>query len=92
MLRIWATLMKNQKIIQDMVLEYPQTDDRMEIIKQSLNDFALAFDISRPIWLPKNESDLQRFPVTRFFPDQFIDSVSFDCMVLEIIGEEKKKK
>ena len=90
MLKIWGKLMKHHLIVRDAVLEYDSEKSRAEVVKESLTDFAIALDIARPVWLPKNEKELSRFIVTTFYPDQFMEAVEFDCLVMEIISEEKK--
>lgn len=92
MIKIWGKLIKNHKIIKDAVLEYKESGSRSEMVKLSLNDFALELDIARPIWLPKNEKDLSQFIVTTFFADQFLEGVDFDSFVIEIISQDKKKQ
>lgn len=92
MLKIWGKLMKNHLIQRDAVLEYDSAKSRAEVVRQSLNDFAIELDIARPIWLPKNEKELSNFIVTTFYPDQFMEAVDFDCLVIEIIGEKKKNR
>ena len=91
MLKLWGKLIKNHKIIRDVVLETALTDDSAQTVRAALNDFAPALDIARPIWLPKNEADLTRFIVSRFYPDQFMESVDFDWLEIEIIGDDRKK-
>lgn len=92
MLKIWGKLMKNHLILRDAVLEYESAKNRAGVIKESLSDFAIALDIARPIWLPKNDKELSKFIVTTFYPDQFMESIDFDCLVIEIIGDEKKRR
>ncbi|RRD93686.1 hypothetical protein EII17_11680 [Clostridiales bacterium COT073_COT-073] len=92
MLKIWGKLMKNHLILRDAVLEYESAKNRAGVVKESLSDFAIALDIARPIWLPKNDKELSKFIVTTFYPDQFMESVDFDCLVIEIIGDEKKRR
>lgn len=92
MLKIWGKLMKNHLILRDAVLEYESAKNRAEVVKESLSDFAIALDIARPIWLPKNDKELSKFIVTTFYPDQFMESIDFDCLVIEIIGDEKKRR
>lgn len=90
MLKIWGKLIKNHLIVQDMVLECPEKKSRAETVRPALSEFAIGLDIARPIWLPKNEKDLQQFVVTRFYPDQFMESIDFDCFEIEIISDDKK--
>lgn len=92
MLKLWAKIIKNHQIQKDIVLEVELLQTKAETVKNSLTELALSFDMARPIWLPKNGNDLKQFVVTRFFPDQFMESLEFDYLEIEIIDNQKKKK
>ncbi len=49
-----------------------------------------ALDISKPVICEKHHAELERFSRTIFYPDDFIDSVSFDTLEIEIITKRKK--
>ncbi len=92
MLKLWGKLIKHHKILREAVLDTELTGDTAQTVRAALNDFAPALDIARPIWLPKNETDLTKFIVTRFYPDQFMESIDFDWLEIEIIGDDRRKK
>lgn len=92
MLKLWGKLIKHHKIVRDAVLDMTLITDSAQTVRAALDDFAPALDIARPIWLPKNETDLTKFIVTRFYPDQFMESVDFDWLEIEIIGDDRKEK
>lgn len=92
MLKLWGKLIKHHKILREAVLDTELTGDTAQTVRSALNDFAPALDIARPIWLPKNETDLTKFIVTRFYPDQFMESIDFDWLEIEIIGDDRRKK
>ena len=92
MLKLWGKLIKHHKIVRDVVLDRALITDSAQTVRAALNDFAPALDIARPIWLPKNETDLTKFIITRFYPDQFMESVDFDWLEIEIIGDDRKQK
>ena len=92
MLKLWGKLIKHHKIVRDVVLDRALITDSAQTVRAALDDFAPALDIARPIWLPKNETDLTKFIITRFYPDQFMESVDFDWLEIEIIGDDRKQK
>lgn len=92
MLKLWGKLIKHHKIVRDVVLDMTLITDSAQTVRAALDDFAPALDIARPIWLPKNETDLTKFIITRFYPDQFMESVDFDWLEIEIIGDDRKQK
>ena len=51
-----------------------------------------ALDLSRPLWLEKNEREWREFGQTRFLPDAFMEHVSFDRLEIEFIDPDAKKK
>ncbi len=92
MLKLWGKLIKNHKILQEVVLDQPLENDSAQTVKTALNEFAIALDVGRPIWLPKNEKELRQFILTRFYPDQFLESIDFDYLEIEIISDDRKKQ
>ena len=46
------------------------------------------FDLSRPIWLDSNIAEFKRISKTRFNHDNFIDSIDFDYMEVQILEED----
>ena len=49
-------------------------------------------DISRPIWLDKHQREWDEFGLTRFLPDDFLESVDFQRMEIEFIDPDAKKR
>lgn len=89
MFRLWGKIIKNNKFIHDQVIEFTDSkQSKAEMIDESLNQLAIAFDIQKPMWFDKNTKELSDFSVTRFLPDQFIESVDFDFFEIEIIEQD----
>lgn len=88
MFRIWGKIIKNNKLIQDKVLDINNlTISKFNKIELCIDNFCEIFDLSRPIWLPSNTKDISLFNKTRFYADNFIDVISFDYFEIEIIEE-----
>jgi hypothetical protein len=49
-----------------------------------------AFDLSKPIVCEKHKAEISNFSRTVFYTDDFVDTVSFDTLEIEIISKKKK--
>lgn len=49
-----------------------------------------AFDLSKPVICEKHNAEIVRFSRTVFYPDDFVDTVNFDTLEIEIISKKKK--
>ncbi len=50
-----------------------------------------ALDLSKPVLCEKHHSEMKRFSRTLFYPDDFVDSVPFDALEVELITRRKQK-
>ncbi len=89
MIRIWGTLIKKNKIINDYVAE-KNAEHTMDDYMDCIHVICRELDLPRPIVLQKHEMDLMRFHRTRFLPADFVESVEFDRFDLEVLIEKKK--
>lgn len=91
MVRIWITVRKKQKILQDTVLvvEPPQTESDFAAI---FEEVGMQLDIPSPVLMGKHRRELDQFNRTRFFADDFLETVSFDCMEMEILIDKPKSR
>ncbi|MBQ3864818.1 MAG: hypothetical protein II781_03160 [Clostridia bacterium] len=88
MAKIWGILRKNHKIYKDLVFETEGTD--LEDTKEAVGDICKSMDIPQPIWLHKQEEELELFGRTRFNQDNFIESIDFDHFEIEYLKEKRK--
>lgn len=90
MFRLWGKLVKNNKIIQDMVYEndIPSLPKQVKI-DEGIEAICYAFDLSRPLWLPNNEKEMPTFNKTSFHSDHFMETISFNYLEIEVIEEDK---
>jgi hypothetical protein len=89
MLKIWGKTLKKNKIILSHTVEYDVIFSE-DAVMDGINEICVEFDIPRPIVLNKHIKDIREFLIVRFLPDDFIESVSFDKMEVEIFIEKKK--
>ncbi len=89
MFRIWAKIFKDNHILKDIVIKNNnQHLNRTKKIYDSLDATCYQFDLSRPVWLDKNIADFKRSSKVRFTQDNFIDSIDFDYLELQVLEED----
>ena len=88
MFRIWAKLWKSNHLIKDMVVCDDSDSNRTKKVFNALEKACSEFDLSRPIWLDSNIEEFKRHDKTRFRQDNFIDSIEFDFMEIQVIEED----
>lgn len=87
-MRIWGKIWKNNRLIQDTVVENLSEDTRTTKVLAALREICMEFDLSVPIWLDANIREFQRRAKTRFSPDSFVEQVDFDYLELQVIEED----
>ncbi|CRZ35787.1 hypothetical protein DFR55_1145 [Herbinix hemicellulosilytica] len=89
MFRLWAKIIKDNKIIKDMVVSNDSPDlRRTQKIFSAIDDICHNFDLSKPIWLDSNINDFKRHDKTRFNQDNFIEIIDFDYLEIQVIEED----
>ena len=81
MFRLWG------KIIKDMTVSNDTEDTRTHKIFQALEAICYAWDLSRPIWLDSTIAEFKRHSKARFYQDNFIESIDFDYLEIQILEE-----
>ncbi len=87
MFRLWAKLIKENRLLKDTTIENDSKDTRTHKIFQALDDVCIAFDLGKPIWLKANVNDFKRHAKTRFLQDNFIEEIEFDFLEIQVIEE-----
>ncbi|MDE5863054.1 MAG: hypothetical protein K2K56_00340 [Lachnospiraceae bacterium] len=89
MFRIWGKLIKNNRLLRDMVVEIEDYKlSRTKKVYQALDEICYEFDLAKPIWLEKNKEEFIRHARTRFTRDSFIEDIDFDYLDFQVIEEE----
>ena len=87
MLRLWGRIIKNNHLIRD--AEVTRSDDtRTHSILNGLEELCMLWDLGKPIWLDGNISDFKKHAKTRFYQDNFIETIDFDYLELRILEED----
>ena len=88
MFRLWARIFKDNRMLQDTVIEDVREDTRTHKIFHALDEVCYQFDLGKPIWLDKTIADFKRHNKTRFTQDNFIEGIEFDYLEIQIIEED----
>lgn len=85
MFKLWAKVVKEDKIVKDFVYE---NDDAFLINRLGLYlaDICNEFDIETPVILKKHLEHMYLFNVTTFYAVDFITLPDFDKFIVERIG------
>ncbi|MDO4572700.1 MAG: hypothetical protein Q4C13_04965 [Clostridia bacterium] len=90
-MKLWAKVLKNQRIIDQAVQEFasarPVSADGWSPVLAAL---CKPLDLACPVLLPKHVQELARFSRTIFAAQDFMESVDFDRLEIEIFPEKKK--
>ena len=87
MFRLWGKLFKDNRMLKDMTVCDDSSDTRTHKIFRGLEDICYAWDLSRPIWLDSTIAEFKRHSKARFYQDNFIESIDFDYLEIQILEE-----
>ena len=87
MFRLWGKLWKDNHMLKDTVICNDTDDTRTHKIFHALDEICYEFDLSKPIWLDSNIKEFQKHDKTRFYSDNFVESIEFDYLEIQIIEE-----
>jgi hypothetical protein len=82
-MKYWAKIKIEDRMLKDVIVEG-------EDLRSAVAAVCDAFDLSKPIMLDKHLNETRDFNRTVFYPDDFVDSVSFDSLEIEKISTKKK--
>ena len=88
MFRLWARTFKNNRMLQDTCIGDDRSDTRTHKVFRALDEVCVQFDLGRPLWLDKTVADFKRHSKTRFTQDNFIESIEFDYLEIQVIEED----
>ena len=89
MFRLWAKIFKDNRMLRDMVAENDDPSlNRTRKIYQAIDEICYEFDLSQPVWLQATIDDFKRHDKTRFTQDNFMESIEFDFLVIQVIEED----
>lgn len=90
-MKIWAAIRDENKIIRDLVMEFPRARPRStEDWSALVGELCGALDLSRPVLLRKHQNDLNAFRRTEFMKEDFMEPVVFHKFTIELFPEKKQ--
>ena len=87
MFRLWAKEFKDNRMLRDMVICDDSDETRTHKIFNALEKFCCDFDLRKPIWLDVTIAEFKKQAKARFYQDNFVDSIDFDYLEIQIIEE-----
>lgn len=88
MFRLWGKIFKDNRMVRDTVIENGDYSmSRTEMIFAALEDICYEFNLGKPIWLDATIQDFKRHDKARFTKDNFIETIEFDYLEIQVIEE-----
>ncbi len=82
MIRIWAKVMKKDKILKQYMFEQTTQMDYSEFFSY-LKDICENLDIATPVLIKTHLFNFAKYNVVRFSQSDFVEQIPFDKLVLE---------
>lgn len=82
MIRIWAKIIKEEKILKDLIFE-EEKDFNIQHFPLYLMDICDRLDIEMPVLLSKHVKNYYLFNMTSFSKNDFLNMPDFDSLVIE---------
>ncbi|MBQ7373231.1 MAG: hypothetical protein IJW64_01540 [Clostridia bacterium] len=87
MVKIWIKLIKEDKIVKDIVVEKDEPFDYASFADY-LTEGLFPLDEPTPVVIKNHLFDFAKFNVVRFRPSDFVESVDFDYMWVENLDRD----
>lgn len=87
MFRLWGKIFKDNHMLKDTVICDETEDTRTHKIFHALDSICYEFDLSKPLWLDSTIADFKCHDKARFYQDNFIETIDFDYLEIQIIEE-----
>ncbi len=88
MFRLWAKIWKENRMIFDDVICNDTDDTRTHKILNAVETFCYDNDLAKPLWLDHTVQTFKRHNKVRFSQDNFIETIPFDHLEIEVIEED----
>lgn len=91
MFRLWAKLFEQNRMIKDITIcdgASSEEKNRTKKVFDAVEEVCYTFDLGKPIWLKSNIEEFRRLDKTRFYQDNFIETISFDYLEIHVIEED----
>lgn len=88
MFRLWAKIIKDNRLLKDTVIADDSNDTRTHKVFNAIDKICYEFDLGKPVWLDVTISDFQKHAKTRFYQDNFVEHIEFDYLEIQVIEED----
>lgn len=88
MFRLWAKILKDNRMLKDVVIVDERQDTRTHKVLRALESVCVQFDLGQPIWLDKTAAEFKRHAKARFRQDNFLEAIDFDYLEIHVIEED----
>lgn len=83
-MRVFAKIYQNHKTVATARAASEQSDPA-EALMECLEQVYKELDMAEPVWVSKHAAELSRYGHTKFFPEDFVEPVSFDYFEIEFL-------
>jgi len=87
-MRIWIREFKDNHLKRDTVIANYDQDTRTHKVFDALEKACVEFDLCKPIWLEKNIREFKKSSRTKFYQDNFVETIDFDFLDFNVIEED----
>ena len=87
MFRMWGKIFHENHMLKDTVICIDSDLNRTRKVYQALEEICYEFDLSKPLWLDATIAEFKRHAKARFYQDNFVDSIDFDYLEIQVIEE-----
>ncbi len=88
MFTLWGKTFKRNRLLNDITIRDDSGDSRTAKVFHAVTQVCRDFDLAEPLWLDLNIRDFKKHSKTRFTQDNFIESIDFDYLEIQVIEED----
>lgn len=79
---------EGNRMLRDIVISNGDyTMSRTAMVFDAIDQICYAFDLGHPVWLDKTIEEFKRHDKARFTQDNFIESIDFDYLEIQVLEE-----
>ena len=82
MVKLWIKIIKNDKIVKDVVVEREEKFD-YSLFSDYITEGLYSLDEATPVIIKNHIFNFAKYNVVRFLPSDFIETVDFDYVWVE---------
>lgn len=88
MFRMWGKLIRDNHLLRDTVIcNSDYSLSRTQMVFDALDAITYEFNLEKPMWLDATVKEFKRHDKVRFTQDNFIETIDFDFLEIQVIEE-----